>query len=121
MAVTIRKIRCNLTGDEYQWKAEYIKKRIEYYGSVELFARYFIKQKFVEHIARGNSIEEIAKMEGFKYDPTQKLYYEELVAFHKELISKRNTSTGVESKTTFAETDEDVAEFLTNWFAFRSA
>lgn len=76
------KIKCNLTGNEYNWTQEYVNTRLDYYGDMSLMLKYFVQMKIVKQIVRGKKLADLAKLFGFEVDASKDTYYKELLAFH---------------------------------------
>lgn len=112
------KVRCNISGDVFQWRDDFVTERLKYYGSLPLFNRYFIRSKYVQLIARGLTIGEIAELENIQLDPTQQAYYSELLSFHRKMANDAPVTE--DSTANFAETDEDVSHLISAWAEYRA-
>lgn len=103
------KLTCNLTGKSTSLSPENYEKNVKLYGSEENLKKFYIQQKFIKLLNKGNSLEAIANTFGLNLDPAKADFYKELVDFHRQ---DKKSVNAVETKVNFLKTDEKVLIFL---------
>lgn len=112
MSQKLIKITCNLTGKSMSIYQDYYNKKVTQYGSEEELKKFYIQNKIISLIKSGHSIEDISNLLNFKINKENTEYYDELITFHR---GNSLAASIKDSKTTFMETDRDVANFINNW------
>ena len=109
------KIKCVITGKETIFTEQYIKKKIDQYGTEENFRKLYVSRDVKSQLKRGSKIDDIVKLLGINCNLSDNSkseieeYYKDSI--YRDMSSLNETLTAF----TFDKSDPDVENFINKY------